>query len=111
MVQPQSLTLQTYSIRKVLVPRFVLWDLDSFVVAAFRFREKQWEIHTMGNSYNGHVSPSLRCPPIDGTFSGRLQLKFSGLLGKLCVSQFVIQVIYLQKIGTRLDLLCKALGK
>lgn len=65
----------------------------------------------MGKSYNGHVSQSLVCPPIDGTFSGRLQLKFSGLLGKLCVSQFVIQGIYLQKIGTRLDLLCKALGK
>lgn len=77
-----------------------------FCLSSFQVSRRALGIHTMG-----HVSQSLVCPPIDGTFPGRLQLKFPGLLGNLCVSQLVIQGIYLRKIGTRLDLLHEALGK
>lgn len=58
-----------------------------------------------------YVLQSLMCPPVDVTLSGGLQLQFPGLLGEVCVSQFVIQAMYLQKIGPRLDLGHKALGK
>lgn len=58
-------------------------------------------IHAMDMFY---VLQSLMCPPVDVTFSDRLQLQFPGLLGEVCVSQFVIQAMYLQKIGPRLDL-------
>lgn len=65
-------------------------------------------IHAMDMFY---VLQSLTCSPVDVTFSGGLQLQFPGLLGEVCVSQFVIQAMYLQKIGPRLDLGHKALGK
>lgn len=65
-------------------------------------------IHAMDMFF---VLQSLTRPPVDVTFSGGLQLQFPGLLGEVCVSQFVIQAMYLQKIGPRLDLGHKALGK
>lgn len=43
MIRPQNPTLQTYRITKVPFPLFVLWAFDSFALAAFRFRVKQWE--------------------------------------------------------------------
>lgn len=57
-------------------------------------------IHAMDMFY---VLQSLTRPPVDVTFSGGLQLQFPGLLGEVCVSQFVIQAMYLQKIGPGLD--------
>lgn len=77
-------------------------------LSRFQISRKAMGIHAMDMFY---VLQSLTCSPVDVTFSGGLQLQFPGLLGEVCVSQFVIQAMYLQKIGPRLDLGHKALGK